>query len=46
MKNKKDFNQIWNFLIKKKLLYVSNIMPKKWFTVDNIHNLKKLKNIH
>ena len=46
MKNKKNFNQIWNFLIKKKLLYVSNIMPKKWFTVDNIHNFKKLKNIH
>ena len=46
MKNKKNFNQIWNVLIKKKLLYVSNIMPKKWFTVDNIHNFKKLKNIH
>jgi len=45
MKNKKNFNQIWNFLIKKKLLYVSDIMPKKWFTVDNINNFIELKNI-
>ena len=45
MKNKKNFNQIWDFLIKKKLLYVSDIMPKKWFTVDNINNFIELKNI-
>jgi NDP-sugar pyrophosphorylase family protein len=46
MKDKTNFNQVWNFLIKKKLLYVSNVMPEKWFTVDNINNFRELKNIH
>jgi len=45
MKNKENFSQIWSFLIKKKLLYVSDIMPEKWFTVDNISNFRELKNI-
>jgi hypothetical protein len=46
MKNKKNFNQVWNFLIKKKLLYISNVVPEKWFTVDKINNFKELQNIH
>jgi len=40
-----DFNNLWKKLIKKKMLYVSDIQPKKWFTVDNIKNYKALKKI-
>ena len=43
IKNKKNFNQVWNLLIKKKLLYVSNVTLKKWFTIDNIDFLIKLQ---
>ncbi len=32
-------------LIKIRQLYVSDVMPKKWYTVDNLDNLKKLKKI-
>ena len=38
-----DFNLLWRRLIKKKQLYVSDIKPKRWFTVDNIDNYKNLK---
>ena len=38
-----DFNILWKRLIKIKQLYVSNILPEKWFTVDNNENYKKLK---
>ena len=38
-----DFNILWRRLIKKKQLYVSDIKPKRWFTVDNIENYKNLK---
>ena len=38
-----DFNILWKRLIKKKKLFVSDVMPTKWFTVDNISNLKKLR---
>ena len=41
--NSNNFNLLWNKLIKIKQLYVSNVYPKKWFTVDNIQNYKKLK---
>ena len=40
-----DFNTLWKRLIKIKQLYVSDIMPKKWYTVDNLDNYKKLKKI-
>jgi len=40
-----DFNILWKRLIKIKQLYVSDIMPKKWYTVDNVDNYKKLKKI-
>lgn len=39
-----DFNDVWKDLIKKKKLFVSDIKPKKWFTVDKIENLSKLMN--
>ena len=35
MSKKNDFGQVWKYLIKKKYLYVSNIIPSKWFTIDN-----------
>ncbi len=35
MPQKNDFGQVWKYLIKKKNLYVSNIIPSKWFTIDN-----------
>lgn len=38
-----DFNILWKRLIKKKKLFVSDVMPTRWFTVDNISNLKKLR---
>ena len=38
-----DFNILWKRLISKKQLYVSDIRPKRWFTVDNIENYKNLK---
>ncbi len=40
-----DFNVLWKRLIKKKQLYVSDVVPNKWFTVDNIENYKRLKKI-
>ena len=38
-----DFNMLWKRLIKIRQLYVSDIKPKRWFTVDNIENYKNLK---
>ncbi len=38
-----DFKILWKRLIKNKQLYVSDVRPKKWFTVDNIDNYKNLK---
>ena len=43
VKNTDDFNILWKRLIRKKQLYVSDIRPKRWFTVDNIENYKNLK---
>ena len=40
-----DFNILWKRLIKINQLFVSNVMPKKWFTVDNLENYKNLKNL-
>ena len=40
-----DFNILWKKLIKIRQLYVSDVMPKKWYTVDILDNLKKLKKI-
>ena len=41
-----DFNLLWKYLIKKKELLVSDQMPKKWFTVDNIKQFKRLKKFY
>ena len=30
-------------LIKIKQLYVSDVMPRKWYTVDDVENYKNLK---
>ena len=45
IKSTDDFNILWKRLIKIKQLYVSDVMPKKWYTVDNLDNYKKLKKI-
>ena len=45
IKSTDDFNILWQRLIKIKQLYVSDVMPKKWYTVDNVDNYKKLKKI-
>ena len=45
IKSTDDFNILWRRLIKKKQLYVSNILPENWFTVDNLENYKKLKKL-
>ena len=38
-----DFKKLWSQLIKKRKLYVSNYMPSKWFTVDKVNDLKRLR---
>ena len=38
-----DFNLLWKKLISMKKLFVSDIRPKKWFTVDNLKQLKRLR---
>ena len=43
IKRTDDFNILWRRLIKIKQLYVSNVLPEKWFTVDNNENYIKLK---
>ena len=43
IKSTDDFNILWKRLIKIKQLYVSDIVPKKWYTVDNVDNYKQLK---
>ena len=43
IKRTDDFNILWRRLINIKQLYVSNILPEKWFTVDNNENYIKLK---
>ena len=45
IKSTDDFSILWKRLIKIKQLYVSDVMPKKWYTVDNVENYKKLKKI-
>ena len=45
IKSTDDFNILWKRLIKIKQLYVSDVMPKKWYTVDNVDNYIKLKKI-
>ena len=45
MKNKYNFNQVWTRLIAKKKLKVSDILPRKWFTIDKISQLNLYKKI-
>ena len=40
-----DFNILWKKLIKIKQLYVSDVMPRKWYTVDDVENYKNLKKL-
>ena len=42
IKKTEDFNILWKRLIKIKQLYVSDVRPKKWYTVDNLENYKNL----
>ena len=41
----KDFNTLWNKLIKKNKLYVSDFIPKQWFTIDKVEHLNIFKKI-
>ena len=43
IKRTENFNVLWKRLIKKKKIYVSDIIPKNWFTIDNVEQLKILK---
>ena len=43
IKKTDDFSILWKRLIKIKQLYVSNVMPKKWFTVDDVKSYRFLK---
>ena len=40
VKKTEDFNMLWKRLIRKKKLFVSNVIPDHWFTIDNIKQLK------
>lgn len=40
MQKQKDFKSVWSNLIKMKKVLVSDVMPKKWFTIDNPRQLK------
>lgn len=44
IKNTSTFNEVWKKLIIKKKLKVSDILPKKWFTIDKLSQLKLYKN--
>ena len=46
IKSTEDFNILWKRLIKIKELYVSDVKPNKWYTVDNIDNYRNLKKNH
>ena len=37
-----DFNKLWNKLIKKKQIILSDVKPINWFSVDNLENLVKI----
>ena len=39
LKSTEDFNKVWKHLISKKKLKVSDVLPKKWFTIDNVEQL-------
>ena len=39
-----NFNTVWRNLISKKKLIVSDILPQKWFTIDNIKQLTMYAN--
>ena len=43
MKKKSSFNEVWQVLMKRKKLKVSDILPQKWFTIDNPSQLKLYK---
>ena len=43
IKPTEDFNILWKKLIRIKQLYVSDVMPRKWYTVDDVENYKNLK---
>ena len=43
IKQTSTFNQLWKKLIIKKKLKVSDVQPKKWFTIDNAFQLKLYK---
>jgi len=41
-----NFNDLWNALLQMDLLYVSDIYPNKWFSIDTLENLKKANKIN
>ena len=43
IKPTEDFKLIWRQLINLKKIYVSDVRPKKWFTIDNLMQLEKFK---
>ena len=38
-----DFNKLWSKLIIKNKLYVSDVIPKQWFTIDRVEHIKIYK---
>jgi NDP-sugar pyrophosphorylase family protein len=45
VKKTEDFNKVWKKLILEKKLFVSDVVPKQWFTIDNIKQLEIYKKL-
>ena len=43
IKKTEDFNKVWKQLMLKKKLKVSDVIPKQWFAIDNLKQLKMYK---
>ncbi|MDH5545907.1 MAG: sugar phosphate nucleotidyltransferase [Gammaproteobacteria bacterium] len=43
VKNEGDFNDVWRALISKKQLYVSDVYPKEWISIDTVEQLESVQ---
>lgn len=39
-----DFYSVWSQLIEIRELYASTLLPKRWYAIDNLEQLEKIKN--
>ena len=41
-----DFHDVWEYLISKKKLHISELQPEKWINVDTVEDLEKIKTFY